>query len=144
VIDGGGHLVFTMSDSSIIDAGVVSVAGGSDSAYVTKIADITLSGHRLVTMATTTTVTYADKDSAYHVLGMTTNSAMAGSSVSILTAGEIVEPSWSFTINNPVYLGNNGLLTQVVPVSGCILQVGLATAPTKLLIGIQLPIIIGG
>jgi len=46
-------------------------------------------------------------------------------------------------MNLPVFLSTNGLLTQVAPITGFLLILGVPTAPTKLLISIKQPIVGG-
>ncbi|MCX4195971.1 hypothetical protein OMR07_10540 [Methylobacterium organophilum] len=79
-----------------------------------------------------------DAESASAVIGLTTAAAAAGSPVSVVTHGPVVEPSWSFAIG-PVYLGRDGLLTQDPPTAGCVLRIGRATAPTVLLVDLDEP-----
>ena len=101
-------------------------------------------GHRIVCLNSTGQAVYADKDflaTVQQVLGLTTGAALSGTSATLIPAGEITEPSWSLEPSMPVYLGNNGLLTQAVPATGAILQVGVALAATRLLIDMKMPII---
>jgi len=121
--------------------------GGSSAQTITKLAGANLSGHRIVQSTSNTEVGYAsasDLTSMHRILGMTTGAALLGDTVTVALSGNIIEPSWSWDMSKPVYLGENGLLTQDAPTSGYILQVGRPSAPTALLLEIQLPISTGG
>lgn len=104
------------------------------------VAAADLGGHRVV-CAVPGGVDLASSDaadSAGAVIGLTTAAAAAGTPVSVVTHGPVVEPSWSFVIG-PVYLGLDGLLTQDPPTTGCVLRIGRATAPTVLLVDLDEP-----
>jgi hypothetical protein len=110
---------------------------------ITAVSSIPIGGHRVV-IVPATDVQYASADDPTHVnrvLGLTNNAAAAGDDIEIVTAGEVVEPSWNWT-PGPVYLGINGLLTQTVPASGFIKQVGIAMTATRLLVAFWPPIML--
>lgn len=102
----------------------------------------TLSGHRAV---------YVENDKAYYascleashahrVVGVTIGAAIQGTTAIIQDSSEIEEPTWSWTVGIPVWLGENGVLQQVLPSSGFALRVGFPMSPTKLYINICEPI----
>lgn len=77
-----------------------------------------LGGHRMLILNAAGNFDYAsnaDQAHAGRIVGMTTGSALAGDPVLAQTSGEISEPSWNWALDQPVYLGANGLLTQVPP-----------------------------
>ncbi len=95
-----------------------------------------LSGHRAV-VATAAGAAYADPgDPSYQdaVIGITTGAALAGETVSIQAAGEMVEPSWSWTPGQPIFVGASGALTQSPPANGWVQIVALAVTATRILI----------
>lgn len=124
-----------ISDAS--DSGDAKLAARSDfdTSLLSKLAGQVLGGHRAVWIDTDDAVYYADNalPSADRVAGITTGAAGLAASVAIQMQGEIVEPTWAWT-PGPVYLGAAGALTQVAPIAGAVAQVGVATAPTKLLV----------
>jgi hypothetical protein len=99
-----------------------------------------LGGHRAVLAAGL----YADNVSLSSsiVIGITTEAVTSGSNVIVQASGEMTEPSWLWDISKPVYLGQNGLLTQIVPTTGVIVEIGRPIANNKLLIKIQSPIVL--
>ena len=110
---------------------------------ILAVAGINLSGHRIVYIAADGLAYYADKDSIGTVLnavGLTTGAANQGTDAVILPIGKIDEPSWAWDVTKLVYLGNNGLLTQTIPDSGVILQIGIPLSATRLLVDIKIPI----
>jgi len=117
----------------------------ADGDFITKIASVDLGGQRVVVNDGAYNVTYADASNLlemHNVLGLTQGAAALGAEVVVLKSGEITEGSWSWTPDNYVYLGLNGLLTQTVPTSGFLLVIGTAIAPTVLNVNIGAPILL--
>lgn len=85
----------------------------------------------------------ADKDSLGQqdrVIGVTkTSAAAAGETVKVVTSGNMVDPSFSFT-PGPIWLSNSGLLTQVRPTSGLVVQIAVAISATQIEVNIQMAI----
>jgi hypothetical protein len=95
-----------------------------------------LSGHRAV-VATATGAAYAQPDTPEHqdaVLGITTGAALAGQTATIQAAGEMTEPSWSWTPGLPIFVGPGGLLTQAPPSTGWVQIIALAVAQSRIII----------
>ncbi len=116
----------------------------ADKNIIKATAGPNLSGHRVV-YAASGAMNYADSNTQSHAtlaVGITTNAASSGAPVYVQTSGEMEEPSFTFTPNQPIYLGSNGALTQAVPTSGFILQVAVAMTATRIAISIKTPIII--
>jgi len=123
--------------------GIAGPTGPAGATVLTYTAGVNLSGHRMVVLDDSALVIYADITVAAHVskvVGMTTGAAMAGADATIQTGGELIEPSWSWTLNIPIWLSTDGLLTQVAPVSGFSLIVGFPITATKIFISIREPI----
>lgn len=110
-----------------------------DKNSVVLIAAQDLSGHRAVAVTTSALVDYADKDTPAHhssVLGIINTAATIGSPVFIQTQGLITEPSWNWTMDELIYLGNNGMLTQTYPTTGFLLKIGTVVDPTAIYVNI--------
>lgn len=138
------HIVDQVRDIQIVTVGEVGPQGSQGdpggATGVTKTAGVSLSGHRAVVLNSSSEAIYADSSVLTHrdkVLGITTGAASAGADATILTYGELVEPSWAWTLDEPVFLGLNGLLTQTVPTSGFVQRVGFPTSATSLFIDID-------
>lgn len=123
--------------------------GGGGTTLLTHPAAMDLGGHRIVVLDSDGRAIYADNATIEHasiLLGLTTGAASSGSDATIQPFGEIVEPSWSWALNEPVFLGANGLLTQVVPEPGdsAAFQVivGFPLSATSLFIRIDEPILL--
>ena len=111
-------------------------------AIIACTTEMPLSGHRFVVLDNDMAV-YADcltENHAHRVIGMTTGASDDGN-VSVQTSGEHEEPTWSWTLGHPVFLGENGLMTQTAPTTGFSLIVGFPMTATKLFIKINQPII---
>lgn len=92
---------------------------------------------------------YADGDVYYanhadlatiNVVGITTNAASPGDTVTVQTSGALSDGSWSWT-PGPIYVGSNGALTQIAPVVGYLMEVARAVSATDIVINLQQPII---
>lgn len=68
---------------------------------------------------------------ALAVFGLTAGAALAGAPVTIQCAGPMTEPSWTWT-PGPVWLGPDGVPTQVLPLSGALVEIGTAGGATTL------------
>lgn len=119
--------------------------GAEGTQYLSKIAGAILSGHRMVVLDAVGKAVYADNTAMTHVnkvLGMTVGSAVADAAIDILRWGELEEPSWTWTLDQPVFLSTNGLLTQTPPSTGFSQIIGFPVSATKLYISLREPIIL--
>lgn len=87
---------------------------------------------------------YADQtnsNSYGKVIGLSKGAVVTGGLLEIVTASELA----GFTgliPNTQVYLGLNGLITQTVPTSGFIQQLGVAITSTSILVNLSLPLLL--
>lgn len=126
-------------------AGATGPAGPPGAAALTVTAGAALSGHRIVYLDAAGKAQYASNQTASHALialGLTLGAAALDEAVSVQRSGEVTEPSWSWTLEQPVYLGDTGLLTQTAPTSPALFQriVGFPTAATKLFLALREPV----
>lgn len=107
-----------------------------------------IGGHRVVVLEGAL-AQYATNQNPQHgmkVLGVTTNAAAAGGTLSVVRSGKVSEPSWSFDTLKPVFLGVDGLLTQVAPThpaAAFSLIVGFPLSATELFVGLREPLGLG-
>lgn len=80
-----------------------------------------------------------EPDDAGRLCGVAVTAASSGNSVDVRIFGELTDSGWSWS-PGPVYLGLNGALTQSVPTSGFIAQIGVALDSDSILISIKQPI----
>lgn len=101
-----------------------------------------LSGHRAVYLAADGLrhASASDTANADSVLGITVSAASSGANASYQFDGELIFPATPFTPRDPVWLGENGVLTQVPPLTGLSIMIGVAKANNVLSINIQQPI----
>jgi hypothetical protein len=124
--------------------GIQGLPGQGGSAYFTFTAQGPIGGHRAVVSVAPDKVGYADNANPAHanaVLGITLGAADDGAEIQVQGSGEITEPSWNWTLQQPVFLSTNGQLTQTCPATGFVLILGTPTAPTKLMVDIKLPFV---
>lgn len=123
--------------------GIQGVTGPAGAVTQTLVAGDVLGGHRWVVPDATGAVIYADQTTPTHankVLGMTLGAALLGADIQIQSSGEHIEPSWTWTLDLPVFLGSNGLMTQTPPTTGFSQIVGFPITATKLMIGLREPL----
>jgi len=107
-------------------------------------AAIALSGHRAIQVQTDGTAIYAEPESAWAYVGISTHSAEAGAQVTVALRDTITELTWSWVPGKPVYYGPSGILTQTVPDAVALTCIGLAITPTSLLIQRDTPVFLLG
>lgn len=123
--------------------GLIGPPGG---AAFEQIAGSVLSGHRIVLLNAVGQMEYASNSTlahAHRVIGMTTGAVAAGQPGSVRNSGELTEPGWAWDTTAPVYLGADGLLTQIMPIAPGAkfsLVVGFPISSTALFINIREPI----
>lgn len=110
------------------------------SIIVEKTAGEALGGHRMVRI-TGGKAMYADARFADHgddVFGMTTQAAALDDAVQIVTYGQITEPSWAWAPEEPLFLSQDGLLSQTPdPSMAFDLIVGFAETSTTILLDVS-------
>ena len=116
---------------------------GSSSVRVKAGADI--GGHRVVTLDEQGRAVYASPAlmrDVNRVLGLTMHAAVTDADIDVLRDGDAVEPSWSWDLSKPIYLGQDGaLVQQIAPESTFTLIVGFPISATKMYFSIGTPII---
>lgn len=85
---------------------------------------------------------YQDADHIDLAVGVAITSAVTGGSFNVQRYGVLVDSGWTWT-PGPVYLGADGAITQVPPVTGFRLRLGAATSATQIIIDMQEPIDLG-
>lgn len=68
----------------------------------------------------------------YSILGIAITGGIYGQYATIQYTGVISDPAWNWNHGFPVYLGDDGVLTQIQPTEGFIYQIGYATTPHEL------------
>lgn len=128
--------------SSNAASGGSAPASAAGTLQLTFVSQGAVSAHRLV-YAGATGLEVADKDvldQQSKLVGVTiTSAAASGESVIVVTEGKITDPSFTF-IPGPIWLGNAGVLTQVKPLTGLLIQVAVAISDTIININIGLAI----
>lgn len=137
VVTYNNTLEVTPSIVEIISVGIQGPEGspGVNAESLQLEANEPIGGHRAVVIQGSG-VSYANNDELSDlgkVLGVSKNAATAGGLVEVVFAGVIEESSWNFNIG-PVFVGQDGLLTQSSPNTGFSQQIGIALATTKLLV----------
>jgi hypothetical protein len=118
----------------------------SGSAIITRYtAGAAIGGHRAVWVDASGAVVYADRTDLtfpLRVIGISLNAAALGGNVDVQSHGQVTEAGWNWTPLQEIFLDTAGLLTQTPPTSGFNLVLGFATAPTKMFVDVQEPILL--
>ena len=149
-IDSGTLEIIPATPQVVLDLGVI-LRGppgppGPPSPFsgVTMIASTSISIHTAVMPDGTGGVVYADQQDVLTVgrlMGIASSSASVGEDVIVIVTGEVDEPTWTWSPGE-VYLSTDGTLTQTPPTTGYLQVIGVALTPTRLTVGIQLPILL--
>lgn len=116
--------------------------GTPEAPKLTKIAGESISALRWVYQASDGLVYLAqntDFSQSLGILGITTTSATSGGELSIQTGGLVSDASFFFGLDIPLWLGLNGVTTQVPPTTGNLVIVGQPTDNHTLFINLQPP-----
>lgn len=97
-----------------------------------------IGGHRVVSINSDNEAEYPSNIS--RAVGLTTNAATTGDYLNIQTSGLISEISWNWIPEKAIYFLSDGTLTQTVPISGTLLQIGFAVSSTEMFIKLGTPI----
>lgn len=107
--------------------------GGGGSTVETYVAGATVNGHRVVVTNASGQAIHADNTDPTHANAatkITLGAALFGENVQVQLIGRITEPSWNWTLNGTIYVGAEGVLTQVVPASPAVFSKPVAVAET--------------
>lgn len=129
-----------LSAVQVSSPGPQGAAGAPGGTSETRIASEALGGHRVVRSTGAGTVGYASSDNATHgddTVGMTLGAAGIGAEVTVQRFGAVTFNGWAWTPGQPVFLGTNGLPTQVPPTTGFVQMLGHAESATTLYLDIQ-------
>lgn len=124
--------------------GIQGVPGTTVVGTIFVIADQALGGNRVV-KSTPTGCDYADCSNTLDyglVIGFTASACGAGILANIINSGELNGFS-GLTPGFAIYLGENGTLTQVIPTSGILQQLGVAKTSESIIVSLSQPINLG-
>lgn len=125
--------------------GIQGIPGPAGGATTIIVGPSPLSGHTAVAVNSAGLLVYADCTDAAQLgltLGVLAGAYAAGDQAVVQTDFELTHAGWTFA-TGPVYVGAGGALVQALPPGAVFVQViGYATAPTRLRIHLQPPILI--
>jgi hypothetical protein len=126
-----------------IPAGLKGDKGDNSSSLTTSVpVGVTLNSQTVVAV-NNAGLTVADNQTLAHigkVLGISTNSAIGGGQISIVTSGGVVNGFLGLSVGDTYYLSVNGAITNIVPNTGFVQQVGTAISTTELAVNLVSPI----
>lgn len=130
-----------------IEAAVFVIGGATDDTpdgIVTYTAGENLSGHRVVVLGAARRAYYADPTNPVHLaraVGVTTGAAVEGDSIAVRHSGVMVESSWSWNADMPIYVGADGNVTQAPLTAGdgaaFVQRIGYAPTPTSIVVDLS-------
>ena len=111
-------------------------SGGGGNTYLT--AGSNLGGQRVIATDTSGVAQYADNLSLYKtVTGISKTAVSLGELVEVETFGIVSDPSWNWDVTKDIFLGQNGLIVQDVPITGAIVNLGHVVGPTSIFLNID-------
>jgi hypothetical protein len=120
---------------------------GEDGGVTSKEAGEILGGHRVLATDSAGKLVHANIPNATHrfkLVGISTQSAVVGAQCVYADNGkEIIEPTWAWALDLPIYLTGAGLLTQTPPTIGFIAIVAFPLTATSLSVRLSNPITLG-
>jgi hypothetical protein len=98
-----------------------------------QVAAVPIGGHKAVraVVGGVAPASASDVSQANTIIGITRGAAGVGALADIAFGGEVEEPTWAWSLG-PIYLGENGTLTQTPPSVGFVQRLGTALSPTKI------------
>lgn len=118
----------------------------NDNSKISGVAGTSISSHKVVYLDSNNLIQYCsnlDFNKAKKVIGITTTSGNTGEQVMIQNHGKLTDPSFSFTVDNLLFLGDNGLITQTYPSNAQVcIQIGFVINENTIFIDIKEPILI--
>lgn len=121
--------------------------GPAGSSVVTAQAAVAISGHIAAAYRADGRIEPASADNVHHVMrvaGITIGAVSEGDYVEVKRNETLEHAGWTWAPNEPIYLGLGGALVQELPPSAIVSQVlGVALTPTRILIDVQPPVVMG-
>lgn len=148
--DSGDVQVVEVSGEGDIQIITIGEQGPPGAGFVEKIdrtviAGISIIVHHVVLVGSNGKAQYASSSNQLHAgraLGVTLNSASADGALTVRRSGAIIDSSFNWIAEQPIYCGLDGVLTQTVPTSGFIQIVGVAETTTSMNVEIETPILL--
>ena len=110
-----------------------------------KVVSETISALQLVRLDNPTDVSIATSNGTCPdatVFGMARTAATVGNNVEIVRSGKVYDSSFTFPVNDPLFLGVNGVITNVAPATGFLTQIGYSGGPGLIILEITDPIML--
>jgi len=115
--------------------------GGAEE--ITPVAAVAVGAYKAAAFRANGQIEPASHDNPAHLsrlAGITLTSAAAGAVARVSVNGLVRFNGWAWTPGAPVFVGKNGDLTEMPPVTGFVQQIGIATGADALLVGVGIPI----
>lgn len=126
--------------------GTVGEGGSTEVQTLVRTAGQAVGGHRLVVPDDDGSVVYAshqDVSQPGRPVWLTVSAAVQGAQVNLVAEGPVTESSWAWD-EGPIFLGDAGMMTQSPPMTGMVMVVAWALAPTKCVFDPNPPIVLVG
>lgn len=111
---------------------------------VTLIASEIISALKMVYQTSPTSVGLSDhqNSSKKDVVGIALNSSNIGGNVTVLLFGRVEDPFFNFPLNDNLFLGNNGIVTNIPPISGYFVIIGKSLGAGAIFINIERTVVL--
>ena len=118
------------------------INGGGNSNIEFDLADGAVSAIKAI-YKTINGVSPGDKDISFEtstIIGISITGSSGGTQIKYQIDGRLEDSSFNFPLNDPLYLGNNGDITNVVPVTGWRVRLGTSMGIGAIQIELEEPI----
>lgn len=143
---GTGTISLDSIKAYIRDTDTAQGVGSISSDTVLKItAGVDLTANRVVVQinGVVSLASATNLDHINRVVGITKSATAVGTDATVQFRSYMDEPTWNWDLDKLIFLGQNGMLTQSIPVIGFSQQLATVISPTRILINIQEPIQLG-
>ena len=117
------------------------VGSGNEVVQFTKVAGENISALRVVRQSDKDTIVTADSSTYTNSvpLGVSISSGATGVDIEVIQRGQINDFFFNFALNEPLFLGSNGMITVTPPTSGFVTQIGHGLGAGAIYIDLQKP-----
>jgi hypothetical protein len=126
------------------DAGSSQDALSAKTLILEKIASENISALKLVYLDTQSSIALADNsaEATGTVIGVALNTVLTGGLVRVLVFGILEDAFFNYAINERLFLGSNGEITIIEPLSGVLTSIGFGLGSGAIQIGIDKPVLL--
>lgn len=117
---------------------------GESTGLIIRPSATALSGGRVVAINAIGQLIYADQSNiglVGAIMGVLRNAIAIAADGTVITAGIVIDPTWTWTPQQPLFLDGLGFLSHAPPLQGILQQVAIALSSIEILVDLKSPIL---